>query len=52
LCIVAWHVPSATHDIIDVVANLGGLGSVFAGTDTKLGRGHEILEYDEQKEDR
>lgn len=42
MSIVAWHVPFAAHDVVDVVACLGCFGSVFACADAEFGRGHKV----------
>jgi hypothetical protein len=41
--IIARHVPCATHDIIDVLAERGSLGRVLASAETKLVGGNKIL---------
>jgi hypothetical protein len=41
--IVTWHVPIATHEIVNVLAQRRGPSSIFTSSETELGRGHEVL---------
>ena len=41
--IVAWHVPLATHLIVDVLAECRSISSILATTEAKLRIRHEIL---------
>lgn len=34
--VVSWHIPVAPHHIVDVLAQGGGVGSVFATTNAEL----------------
>jgi hypothetical protein len=43
LSIVAGHIPFTAHNVVDVVACLGGIGTVFAGADAEFGRRHKVL---------
>jgi len=40
--IVTWHVPIATHEIVNVLAQRRGPSSIFTSSETELGRGHEV----------
>lgn len=42
--VVAWHVPSATHDIINMLAESGSIGAWLARTEAELVRSDEVLE--------
>lgn len=42
--IVTWHVPTTTHDVVNVLAHRWGPGTVFTCSDAELGRGHEVLQ--------
>lgn len=42
--IAAWHIPHATHLVVDVLAECRSIRSIFATTETKLRSRHEILE--------
>ena len=42
--VVAWHVPSATHDIINMLAEGGSTGAWLARTEAELVRSDEVLE--------
>ena len=41
--VVAWHIPRATHDIINMPAE-GGIGAWVARTEAELVRSNEVLE--------
>ena len=41
--IVTWHVPTTTHDVINVLAQRWAGRGVFTSSNTELGRGHEVL---------
>jgi hypothetical protein len=41
--VVAWHVPSTTHDVVNVLAQPRSLRTFFASSETELTRGHEVL---------
>jgi len=41
--VVAWHVPSTTHDAANVLTQRGGLGTFFTSSEAEGGRGHEVL---------
>ena len=40
--VVGGHVPHAAHDIVDVLAERGRAGAVFASAEAELGVGHEV----------
>lgn len=41
--IVTGHVPSATHDVVNVLAQSRALRGFFASSDAELGGRHEVL---------
>jgi len=43
--IVSWHVPTATHDIVNVLAQPRSLWTFFASSETEDRRGHEVLAW-------
>jgi hypothetical protein len=45
--IIARHVPSATHGIVDVVTERGRLGRILASAETKLVGSNKILPCEE-----
>jgi len=40
--IVAWHVPTTAHDIVNVLAQGGSLRTFFTSPETEFGSGHEV----------
>lgn len=40
--VVRGHVPRASHNVVDVLAQRGGARAVLAGPEAKLGVGHEV----------
>ena len=41
--IVCWHIPLATHLIVDVLAQCRGVRAISAGAEAELSSRHEIL---------
>lgn len=41
--VVSGHVPTATHDVVNVVAKGRALRGFLASSDAELGGGHEVL---------
>lgn len=41
--IVTGHIPAATHDVVNVIAQARGLRAFFASSDAELGGRHEVL---------
>jgi len=40
--VITWHIPTATHNVVNVLTQLGTLGTFFASPDTEFGRGHKV----------
>jgi len=40
--IVTWHVPTTTHDVVNVLAQRRGLRTFSTSPEAELGRGHEV----------
>jgi len=40
--IVAWHIPTTTHDIVNVLAQLRSFRALPASPEAELGCGHEV----------
>jgi len=40
--IVAWHVPTTAHDIVDVLAQSRSLGTILTSAEAEYGCGHEV----------
>jgi hypothetical protein len=41
--VVAWHVPAATHDVVNMLAQRNTLTTFFTSPEAELGGRHEVL---------